>query len=58
MNIRPYKYSLAQKDEIEKQLVDMLQQGIIKASVSPYASPVLLVRKKIAAGIFVTITGI
>ena len=46
MNIRPYKYSLAQKDEIAKQLADMLQQGIIKTSVSPYASPVLLVRKK------------
>lgn len=24
----------------------MLQQGIIKASVSPYASPILVVRKK------------
>ena len=46
VNIRPYKYSLAQKDEIAKQLADMLQQGIIKTSVSPYASPVLLVRKK------------
>ena len=46
MNIRLYKYSLAQKDEIEKQLTDILQQGIIKTSVSLYASLVLLVRKK------------
>lgn len=46
INITPYKYSLALKDEIEKQLADMLHQGIIKPSVSPYASPVLLVRKK------------
>ena len=46
VNIRLYKYSPAQKDEIEKPLADMLQHGIIKTSVSPYASPVLLVRKK------------
>lgn len=46
VNIRPYRYSPRQKDEIEKQLVEMLQNGIIKHSESPYASPVLLVRKK------------
>ncbi|XP_066324466.1 uncharacterized protein [Miscanthus floridulus] len=46
VNVRAYRYSPAQKDEIEKQLVEMLQNGIIKPSESPYASPVLLVRKK------------
>lgn len=46
INIKPYRYSPAQKDEIEKQLAEMLQSGIIKASDSPYASHVLLVRKK------------
>ena len=45
VNIRPYKYSPAQKDEIEKQIVEMMKNGIIK-SQSPYASPVLLVKKK------------
>lgn len=32
MNIRPYKYSPAQKDEIEKQVTEMLRNGIIKPS--------------------------
>lgn len=46
VNIRAYRYSPSQKGEIERQLAEMLQNGIIKPSVSPYASPVLLVRKK------------
>jgi hypothetical protein len=46
VNIRPYRYSPAQKDEIESQLSEMLKNGIIKPSARPYASPVLLVRKK------------
>jgi hypothetical protein len=45
-NARPYRYSPLQKDEIEKQVAHMLKMGIISASVSPYASPVLLVKKK------------
>jgi hypothetical protein len=46
VNIKPYKYSPEQKDEIEKQLKQMLQHGIIQRSQIPFASPVLLVKKK------------
>lgn len=46
INTRPYRYSTAQKDEIEKQVQDMLQYGVIAHSLSPYAAPVLLVNKK------------
>ncbi|CAN1845235.1 Transposon Tf2-9 polyprotein [Linum perenne] len=46
INIRPYRYSPVQKDEIKKLVNEMLATEIIQPSHIPFASPVLLVKKK------------
>jgi hypothetical protein len=45
-NARPYRYSPEHKSEIEHQVRHMLEAGIITTSMSPFASPVLLLLKK------------
>lgn len=46
MNVRPYRYAYFQKGEIEKQIQNMLQMGLICPSINPFSSPVLLAKKK------------
>jgi hypothetical protein len=46
VNCRPYRYAPQQKDEIERHVSKMLQSGLVVPSTSPFASPVLLVKKK------------
>ncbi|KAG7572601.1 Neutral/alkaline non-lysosomal ceramidase C-terminal [Arabidopsis suecica] len=46
VNQRPYRYALYQKNEIDKIVKELLVSGTIQPSSSPYASPVVLVKKK------------
>lgn len=46
INVKPYRYPHSQKEAMTTIIQDMLKNGIIIPSNSPYSSPVLLVRKK------------
>lgn len=46
VNIRQYRHKPERKTENEEQVAELLKQGIIRRSTSPFASPVILVKKK------------
>lgn len=42
----PYKYFHSAKEEIKKIIEELLGNGIIQPSKSPFAAPIILVKKK------------
>ncbi|KAJ1685411.1 hypothetical protein LUZ63_016801 [Rhynchospora breviuscula] len=46
INLRPYMQSYFQKLEVEKIIEDLLRNKFIQPSTSPFASPIILVKKK------------
>lgn len=44
--IKPYRHPKLFKDEIEKAIKELLEMGNTRPSCSPFASPVVLVKKK------------
>jgi hypothetical protein len=48
----PYRYFPDQKDEIERQVSSMMKSGIVVPNLSPFASLVLLVKKKDGSWMF------
>ncbi|XP_063894737.1 uncharacterized protein LOC135117976 [Helicoverpa armigera] len=43
---RPYRLSHKERENVRTMIDDMLEAGIVRESVSKYASPIILVRKK------------
>ncbi|GJU78624.1 putative mitochondrial protein [Tanacetum coccineum] len=46
INVRPYKHPPNQKDAIEGMVKELMDAGVIRASQSPFSSPIVMVKKK------------
>lgn len=46
INVKQYRYPQIHKEEIQRQVDEMLEKGVIEASSSPYNSPLWIVPKK------------
>ncbi|GKD22104.1 putative mitochondrial protein [Tanacetum coccineum] len=46
VNVRPYRHPPTQKDAIEGMVQELLDTGVIRPSNSPFASPIMMVKKK------------
>jgi hypothetical protein len=46
VQICPYRVAPELKNEVEKQISEMLQSGVIRPSQSNFASPLIMVKKK------------
>ncbi|GKD30223.1 hypothetical protein Tco_1241001 [Tanacetum coccineum] len=46
VNMRPYMHPPIQKDAIEAMVKELLEAGVIKPSHIPFASPIVMVKKK------------
>ena len=42
----PYRYPFTQKNEIEKIIKELLESSVIRPSISPYSSPVVMMLKR------------
>lgn len=54
---RPYRLAMKEKEVVREMVNELLENGILRPSVSPFASPVVLVRKRAMNIAFVSTTG-
>jgi len=52
----PYRMAPPELAELKKQIQELLDKGLIRPSVSPWGAPVLLLRRKMGAYAYVSIT--